>query len=407
MKSSLNPLAAAFPATGSSEDLTKWSERFSRSASDYALDDSHTSSQAAMSPISPAAALLPDDPFGMANTEGATRLQRKLSRQPLTAPRRGSFEVTGKIRRQASTPVTVAANTRHASSTSTTDLSIAEPSGDQAVSPDATNPSLGPILEAARSGFLTPLVASAEEPINPHATDAHGRPALYLVADMEHGPRTLDLLLQHGAQIEATDPNGNTPLMLAVKNNQMKAAVNLLLRHANPNTTDAEGKSALEMAENNDNRRLADVLLRFGATAPADAPDVRSNLLAALNNRQIDDVFRLACMFEGKNELHPDGRTAIHLAAAQGDMEMLTVLLAAGFRPNIVDRMGNTPMHLSAAAGMENAVQFLVARGGHVITRNNEGLTPQDLLQARAQANSPVVVHFNPNPQYSAGSPRQ
>ena len=405
MKSSLNPLAAAFPATGSSEDLTKWAERFSRSSSDSALGNSRNSSQAAMSPMSPAAALLPDDPFGMANTEGAARLQRKLSRQPLTVLRRGSFEVTGSARQRESTPVTVAATPRH--STSTTDLSIAAPSGDEGSSPDAADPNLESILEAARSGFLTPLVASADNPINPHATDARGYPALYLVAGMAHGPRMLDLLLQHGAQLEATTPEGNTPLMLAVKNNQMRAAVNLLLRHANPNTTDADGKSALDMAEQGGNPRLADVLLRFGATPPADAPDVRSNLIAALNNRQVDDVFRLASMFEGKKELHPDGSTAIHMAAAQGDMEILSVLLAAGHRPNTVDRVGNTAMHAAAAAGMENAVQFLFSRGGYATTRNNEGLTPQELLHARTQANSPVIVHYNHNPQFNPVSPRQ
>ena len=266
---------------------------------------------------------------------------------------------------------------------------------------------VGPILEAARSGFLTPLVAFPDLRLNPHATDERGYPALYLVASMEHGPRVMDLLLQHGAQLEATAPGGNTPLMLAVKNNQDKAAVNLLVRHANPNATDADGKSALDLAAHNGNPQLADVLLRFGATPPADAPDVRSNLLAALNNRQVDDVFRLASMFEGKSELRPDGSTALHLAAAQGDMEMLSVLLAAGHRPNTVDRVGNTAMHAAAAAGMEYALKFLFERGGYTNTRNNEGLTPRELLQARTQENSPVVVSYNQNPQFNPVSPRQ
>ena len=405
MKSSLNPLAATFPAPGSSENLSNWGEHFARNASGSALGNSRSSSQTALSPMSPAAALLPDDPFGMDNAEGAGRLQRQLSRQSLDDPDQGPSEAKRTARRRKSKADAPAANTEH--SAESKEVPIAAPSGDEGMPPAASDPNLEAILEAAHSGFLTPLVASADNPINPHATDARGRPALYLVANMAHGPRMLDLLLQHGAQLEDTDPQGNTPLMLAVKNNQMKAAVNLLLRHANPNTTDAEGKSALEMAEQGGNPRLADVLLRFGATPPADAPDVRSNLIAALNNRQVDDVFRLASMFEGKKELHPDGSTAIHMAAAQGDMEMLSVLLAAGHRPNIVDRVGNTPMHAAAAAGMENAVQFLFARGGYTHTRNNEGLTPQELLHARTQANSPVIVHYNHNPQFNPVSPRQ
>lgn len=59
-----------------------------------------------------------------------------------------------------------------------------------------------------------------------------------------------------------------------------------------------------------------------------------------------------------------DGMTALHQAAASGNVELLEVLLAAGAAPAAVERYGRTPLHLAVLNRRADCCGRLLKTGG-------------------------------------------
>ena len=91
--------------------------------------------------------------------------------------------------------------------------------------------------------------------------------ALLLVL-ARHGTRdrfALAFLLQRGADINTRGPDGDTPLLIAVRRNDRVFVRHLLDRGADAFVTDAKGKSALAVAEELGHEDVARLLRRQGA----------------------------------------------------------------------------------------------------------------------------------------------
>lgn len=92
------------------------------------------------------------------------------------------------------------------------------------------------------------------------------------------------------------------------------------------------------------------------------------------------------------------GDTALHLAAAGGGLnapgrqECLEVLLGPlGARPDLVNKDGRTPLHLAAQAGNLPALAALLAAGAHRSAQDMQGQRPVDLAGA---ANAQEAVAY-------------
>ncbi len=76
----------------------------------------------------------------------------------------------------------------------------------------------------------------------------------------QSGGAMMDLLLQSGADINRTDKDGNTPLMLAAQNDQPNMVAHLLQNQADKTLKRADGKTALELARAARNERIVALL---------------------------------------------------------------------------------------------------------------------------------------------------
>ena len=83
------------------------------------------------------------------------------------------------------------------------------------------------------------------------------------------------------------------------------------------------------------------------------------------------------------------GYTALHRAAADGDEDVLTLLLENGADPNAATNYGLTPLHSAIAAVRPAAVRMLLARGANPHQALSHGLTPLHWAAIRGAA--PIV----------------
>ena len=82
---------------------------------------------------------------------------------------------------------------------------------------------------------------------------------------------SLELLTAHGANVNAMDRNGVTPLNIAVSDGQRLLTKRLMDLGADVNAPDNEGRTPLSIATAAGNRHIIEMLERFGARTEPDA----------------------------------------------------------------------------------------------------------------------------------------
>jgi len=80
-----------------------------------------------------------------------------------------------------------------------------------------------------------------------------------------HDRDVIRFLVRRGAQINSLDENGNTPLIIAVKNGKRLVAKHLIDSKADVNVTSKEGITPLAIAKQLNNQDLISLLLSNGA----------------------------------------------------------------------------------------------------------------------------------------------
>ncbi|CCW62403.1 unnamed protein product [Phytomonas sp. EM1] len=77
------------------------------------------------------------------------------------------------------------------------------------------------------------------------------------------------------------------------------------------------------------------------------------------------------------------GRTAVHMAAANGHMKILEVLFRFSPRPDLSNREGNTALHFAALNNRVSAAKLLLRKGWKANAVNIFNRTPLHLIQER------------------------
>lgn len=157
-------------------------------------------------------------------------------------------------------------------------------------------------------------------------------PLLCLCGACQESEEILDMLkflIDHGADVNAQDIEGDTPLhwAAAAPPDGHGAVVKLLLhRGAQVSLKDMEGRTPLHWAAGNGCRGAVQLLLEYGAAV---------------------------------NEQANDGGTPLHTAAVLDRPEVVIFLLAHGADVDLCDKEGRTPLALAAQYGRLEIVQIL------------------------------------------------
>lgn len=190
-------------------------------------------------------------------------------------------------------------------------------------------------------------------------------PLLAATRDSWHGrPEAVMTLLANGADPRAADADGNTPLHHAARSSDPGVAALLRDAAAELDACNHEGMTPLGVACAAGNWRLARFLLERGASAqPANEAGSVPPLLAAADGDE-DDPAGVLLLIKHKAKVEArdsNQRSALHVAALAGHVEIVDILLAAGADANARDAQARTPWLDAARGGHLPVLERLLA----------------------------------------------
>jgi len=178
------------------------------------------------------------------------------------------------------------------------------------------------------------------------------------------------LLLTKGADADARDKAGRTPLVFAVQNNA-RDEVELLIAHgADVKAVDTSGLTPLHWARN---AEVANLLLAKGADVSARALDGHTPLFFAAQHGAKAVVELYLAHGADAGAKTGDGLTSLHVASS-GDVA--EILIAKGADVNARTNGGQTPLQFAAAKGNRGVAELLVANKADVRAADSDGFTP-------------------------------
>ncbi len=204
-----------------------------------------------------------------------------------------------------------------------------------------------------------------------------------------HHAAAVTALLQGGAEVDAINADGDTPLGLAIDSGQAPTLRAVLAFKPDLARRDAGGRTPLQVTMASGRFDLAALVLEAGADI--DAPFGTSTLLHSA--ARYDDGQRLRFLLQqgaAVDACDSDGMTALHLAAQGGHLDAARQLLDAGASPDLPDADGWTPLLLAAQGGHAALATALIDAGAAV--RTSAARPRISALQAAAEGGHGEVL---------------
>jgi len=196
-------------------------------------------------------------------------------------------------------------------------------------------------------------------------------------------------MVQAGADVSRPNPDGMTPMIMALDNGYPEVAQYLLTHGANPHVWDWWGRTALYVAVT----MRGGVDSRAGRRPPASLAFIKAVLDTGVNpNVQL--AFKEPSRGGRDNRFRDDllttGATPLLRAAQTFDNEVVTLLLAHGAEVDLPNASGVTPFMAAAGVGTRNAAGVLGA--GPVANVAELSVSTMELLRnAGADVNARIL----------------
>jgi ankyrin repeat protein len=226
--------------------------------------------------------------------------------------------------------------------------------------------------------------------INPdtiESRDGLGNSILHYAAEWKLDP-VIPLIVRRGANLEAANATGETPLFTAVKSNSPSTIQVLLSEGASIYSRDTLGNSLLHAAVRWNSAKSAEKLIDSGAEINVHALNGKTPLHDAVRLGIIEIEPILTSHGADLEARDAEGNTPFMEAVMAGFPRTVERLKALGSDPSIRNNRGNTPLHIAVAMERSDLITPLLKWNTSIHARNALGKTP---FQA-ALATSPRMV---------------
>lgn len=252
------------------------------------------------------------------------------------------------------------------------------------------DPKVAAVIAAVRTRDRATLETFiAADPALVRSTDAAGSTPLHHAAGFGT-LESLALLLDKGADVNAKNRRGSTPLFWALHD---EAKVRLLLsRGATVTIKQVEGRSPVYQASLLGNGyAVLRLLLENGGDPNVATLNGLTPLSGAALRGDVDAMRLLIEKGATVDAKNGAGATALMAAATNGSPAAVQLLLEKGADPNVRSKLGETPLGNAAGAGNAETVKMLLDRGVDVNTRNSRGYSPLMLAAGSDAMNADIV----------------
>ncbi|KAF3203746.1 hypothetical protein TWF679_010099 [Orbilia oligospora] len=238
--------------------------------------------------------------------------------------------------------------------------------------PEGQYRGVGGIHLAAHFGLTTPLDSLLRDGgANPNAVDCKGETPLFIAAKNGH-ESVVRFLVDQGVNMSPKDEFRETPLLMAAKGGYEAIVRILVEKGVNINTKNSDGNTSLSLAAGSGNETLVRFLVEKGANIKS-TNRFKATPLGEAAKHGHESVVRFLAD-EDKTISATEGRMreALSLAAGGGHEAIVRFLIEKGADINGENRVGRTPLAEAASKGHESLVRFLLKNGANLSAENRE-----------------------------------
>ena len=238
---------------------------------------------------------------------------------------------------------------------------------------------------AVEWGLKAAAVSLIEKGADPEAKNANGETPLFSAAKT-NDPSMIALVVKGGSSIKARDNFGSSPLHTAVRWDADASVKALVKAGIDVNAQNVAGKSALSEAALAGKLSIAKLLIDSGADINASDNAGRTILMDAIKGQNTDVIAMLLSNKANPQIQEINGRNAYHEAVLTGDARIIALVRDAGGKALSRDKNGTTPFSL--AFDKSDGIVKIVLGNDKTIT-DSDGNTPFHII---VQAKGPLRI---------------
>lgn len=265
---------------------------------------------------------------------------------------------------------------------------------EQTAQPAALSPAEVKLFDAVKQGAKNERLAQlVKEGANINARDQYGQTPLHYAARY-YESNMIPELVGLGADPNAQDDQGQTPLYFAVHNNDPATVHMLIAADANPIVPLRDGTTPWSIAEAGGNPEIVSLLRPTAEPAKLAQEQAERDLFDAIYSKTLkpDQFNKLIGQGARINIENQDGKTPLQVALERNNMQALGLLLQEEANISATDKEGKTLLHMAIEANNPYAVQLLLKKDKDkkiLHARDINGNTPLHLAVTRG---NPEIV---------------